>query len=282
MGYHYITKYYLSGFTQKANPSLLWVYEKGSRSIRSLPYNVVAQGNRFYSDEVESYLANEIEAPANNVLRKIRDLKLISFKEKIILSKYIAVLWKRVPQAKERLKSSAPKISNNLMRDINAKLDDLKRKYPNKADLLEKRRSKAQNILDEFKVNPRMDIWLKVIHHEMTPRITEGLSQMKWVFLVCDEPMAFLTNDNPVFIHESFGIGKKYSELTFPISSYITLWATWWNVDRKYIGSNEQIIKEINRRVACKATRFVFFSKKRDWVLNLANKQKHQLHIIAP
>jgi hypothetical protein len=282
MGQHYITQYYLSGFSQITNPSFLWVYEKGSRSIRSLPINKIAQEKRFYSDEMESYLAIKIEAPANEVLRKIRDLKPIALKEKSILSEYIAVLWKRVPRAKQRFRAIAPKISNDLKQDINLKLDELKRKYPNESELLEKRRIEAQDFLDEFKDKPGKDVWLNVIPPEMTPRITEALNQMKWVFLVCDEPITFLTNDNPVFIHESFGIGKKYSELTFPISSHITLWATWWNVDREYIDSDNQVIKEINRRVACSATRFVFCSKKRDWIVTLVNKQKHHLHIITP
>jgi len=114
----------------------------------------------------------------------------------------------------------------------------------------------------------------------MTPKAPGLLSQMTWRFFICGEPNAFLTNDNPVFIFKHLGIGKEYSELTFPISNYITLWATWRPIDEGYFHANNQVVKEINRRTASIATRFIYFSKKRDWVITLVNKKEHLLNFI--
>ena len=114
----------------------------------------------------------------------------------------------------------------------------------------------------------------------MTPQSPRLLSQMTWRFFTCEKPNAFLTNDNPVFIFKHIGIGNKYSELTFPISSYITLWATWRYIDEGYFPANNHVIKEINRRTASEATRFIYFSKNRDWVVTLANKKEHPLSFI--
>lgn len=205
---------------------------------------------------------------------------MITAKDKIALSNYMAVLWKRVPEGKKRLKEKAPKVSNGIRKRLFEKIEELKIKNPSKANLLEKRRLEAQNILEKFEDNPSEEIWRLVIPPEMTPRISEALSKMTWRFFICEEPNAFLTNDNPIFIFKHLGIGKKYSELTFPISSYITLWATWRQLDEVYFPANNQVIKEINRRTANVATRYIYFSKKRDWVITLVNRKEHLLNFI--
>lgn len=277
---HYVPRYYLSGFTQNSKPPLIWVYEKGSSQVFPTQIKNVACEKYYFPDNFETYLANEIEAPANIVLRKIRERKMITVKDKIALSNYMAVLWKRVPEAKKRFKVQAPKISNGISKKLFEKIEELKIKNPSKANLLKKRRLEAQDILEKFEDNPSEEIWRSVIPPEMTPRISEALSKMTWRFFTCEEPNAFLTNDNPVFIFRHLGIGREYSELTFPISSYITLWATWRYTDEGYFPANNQVIKEINRRTASVATRFIYFSKKRDWVITLANKKEHLLNFI--
>jgi len=280
MGKHYIPRYYLSGFTQNSSPPLIWVYEKGSSRVFATQIKNVACETYYFPDNFETYLANQIEAPANIVLRKIKKREMITAKDKITLSNYMIVLWKRVPEGKERLKEKAPKISDAIKKDLYKKIEDLKIKNPSKENLLEKRRHEAQDILEKFKNNPSEEIWRSVIPPEMTPKASEALSQMTWRFFICKEPNAFLTNDNPVFFFKHIGIGKEYSELTFPISNYITLWATWRLIDEGYFYANNQIVKEINRRTASVATRFIYFSKKRDWIITLANKREHLLNFI--
>jgi len=280
MGKHYIPRYYLSGFTKNSKPPLIWVYEKGSSRVFATQIKNVAHETHYFPDNFETYLANDIEAPANIVLRKIRGRKMLATKDKIALSNYMAVLWKRVPEGKKRLKEKNPKIGEGIRKKLFEEIEELKRKNPSKASLLEKRRLEAQDILEKFENNHSEEIWRSVIPPEMTPRISKALSKMNWRFFICKEPNAFLTNDNPVFIFKHLGIGKEYSELTFPISNYITLWATWRHIDEGYFPVNNQVIKEINRRTASVATRFIYFSKKSDWVITLANKKKHSLNFI--
>lgn len=280
MGKHYVPRYYLSGFTQDSTPPLIWVYEKGSIKVFATQVENVACETYYFPNDFENYLANEIEAPANNILRKIKEKKIITAKDKIILSNYITVLWKRVPEGKRRLNEKAPKISSDIKKGLFKKIENLKIKYPSKANLLEKRRLEAQDILEKFKNKPPEDIWRSVIPPEKTPRATSILSQMTWRFFMCKEPNAFITSDNPVFFFKDIGIGKIYSELTFPISSYITLWATWRPIDEGYFPANNHVVKEINRRTASEATRYIYFSKKRDWIITLANKEKHKLNFI--
>jgi len=72
MGHHYIPQYYLKGFTS-SDDDMIWVYEKGGSLKYRANVKIIAQKPNYYSPEVERYLANNIEDPANSVIKKIRD-----------------------------------------------------------------------------------------------------------------------------------------------------------------------------------------------------------------
>ena len=77
------------------------------------------------------------------------------------------------------------------------------------------------------------------------------------------------------------GIGNPESEVTFPISSHIALWATWrFDLKEGYFPTNSQVVKELNRRTCSTATRFVFHSHMEDWVLPLLIKDRLQLNML--
>jgi hypothetical protein len=73
MGKHYIPQCYLSGFTQNSNPPLIWVYKKGSSELFVTQIKNIAHEKYYFPDNFEIYLANDIEAPKNFVLKKIRE-----------------------------------------------------------------------------------------------------------------------------------------------------------------------------------------------------------------
>lgn len=107
------------------------------------------------------------------------------------------------------------------------------------------------------------------------------MATMTWTFLTFDERPAFLTCDNPVFFFPQFGIGKAESELSFPISSNIMLWGTRrTNLAEGYFPTRTVIVKEMARRIASVATRFVFHSEKEDWILPFLGKGQWQLNRI--
>jgi len=278
---HYIPVHYLSGFTRAPIPQIIWVYEKG----RKEPFNTqlinVAVEKNIYPKDFEEYLAKEIEEPANSVLRKIRERKMISAENKIVLSKYMTVMLKRVPRRLQRFKEKAPQVIDKLKEEIDTKLTSIKNKYPLKADMIEKRRDEARKILARFKESPPREAWISAIRPEMTPKTVALISQMTWQFFVCEKPYAFLTCDNPVFFFESIGIGHVNSELSFPISSYIALWATWRrDLKEGFVIADRKLIHEINRRTTKIASRFIFFHEDQDWIMKLANKKEYQLHRI--
>lgn len=280
MGHHYIPQYYLKGFASP-DGDMIWVYEKGG-SLK-FPANIkkIAQKTNYYSTEVERYLANEIEGPANSVIKKIRDRKQLTQSEKEKLAIYMVVMLKRVPQSKIRMKKTAPIVAQSLQQKWDKEISKLILENPSQTDLFEKRRAEIKANLNKYSKNLPKDFWLELIPPERTPNSVKVIPEMTWLFLTCEKFPAFLTCDNPVFYFQGIGVGKPESEITFPISSNIVLWATWRSdIQKEYSQIKNQAIKEINRRTATNATRFIYHARDEDWIPRFINKREHQLNLL--
>ena len=278
MGDHYVPRYYLKGFSQNDGKTI-YVYDKTERRCFTTQVKSIANETDFYSPEVEKYLANGIENPANDVLKKIRDRVEISPGDKQTLSAYMTCMMKRVPKGKEKLKDLAPHTAEAVRQRIDSLLNVAAAAQPEKNEFIQKRRAEIGEIIDKYAKDPPKEIWLTNMPPEKSPRVLAALSSMTWRFLTFDEYPAFLTSDNPLFFFTSMGIGNPESEVTFPISSHITLWATW-QLDLKegYFPTNSQVVKELNRRTCSIATRYAFHSQGEDWVLPLLTKGRWQLN----
>jgi len=274
MGDHYIPRYYLSGFTSPKD-DLLSVYEKnGPLQFRSQVSNVGHETN-YYSPEVEEYLANEIEEPANQVLKNIRYRYKIDAMEKQKLSKYMAVMLIRVPQSKHRMNQMAPSVAAKLQKEYDETLLDLIDENPDEKDRYVKRREEIRSNIEKYAKKPPKSFWLELIRPERIPAVVEAFQKMTWRFLIWDDFPVFMTCDNPVFFFDWMGIGRPESEVTFPISSNIVLWLNWRDdLKEGYFKTRSQVFKEVNRRTASNATRFVYHARTEDWIPRFI-KKKH-------
>ena len=281
MGQHYVPKYYLNGFTGLSDSPYIYVYEKGAKEILRTNIKNVANENRRWSEKVEKYLSNQIEIPAQPVFEKIRNRRSITQNDKNILSAYMVVLIERVPKAQQRIKANFPKIREKTYKDLEIEIQRLIEQNPTKSNILEHNLQLLQSIMktdfDEFP----MENWYEHLNPNILPGVYKILPTMTWTFLKTNTSLSFLTSDNPVFFFEWLGIGRPESELTFPISSDICLLATWARVKEGYITTTEAIIKEINRRSASSATRYVYYSAENSGVSNLINRKNWKFKRIA-
>jgi hypothetical protein len=258
---------------------MIWVYEKKDGLKFQTHVNNVGHETSYYGPEVETYLANQIEFPANAVIKKIRNRETITTIDKLKLATYMVVMLKRVPDSKIRLNKMAPTVLEKQQAEWNETIDKLLEKDPTQAEILEKRRNEINAILTKYAENIPKDLWLLLIAPENTPNILKVLQQMTWHFFTYDEAPIFLTCDNPIFYFRWLGIGKLESEVTFPISSNIVLWATWRkDLKGEYSQPGTQICKEINRRTVVNATRFVYHAKDEYWVHKVICKDNHRLN----
>lgn len=277
MGDHYLPQYYLRGFSKDSGKTI-WVYDKQNRKFAT-QVKGVANENRFYSKEMEKYLANSIEGPANAVLGKIRERGKLTKENKRSLTAYIVAMMKRVPRGKERVSELAPNVVGRLAQEIDEEFSIAAAEQPDRIEFIKRRRVKIQEILDRCSKEPPKQIWLDNIPPETTPRVVAAMSSMTWRFLTFEQRPAILTSDNPVFYFTGIGIGKPESEVTFPISSHIALWASWRaDLPEGYFPTTTQVVKELNRRMAYNATRYLFHSEDEDWILPFFKKGRWKLH----
>ena len=280
MGDHYVPQYYLKGFSRNDDGREIWVYDKKKRKKFQTQVKSTANVNGYYSREVEQYLANDIEDPANKVLKKIRQLEQINQSDKEILSKYMAVMMKRVPKGLHRLNEMVPSISEKLSAEYSEELFQIALERPEKKEVAERRKMEIEAILERYSKNPPKEIWLENLPPEKSPLVVDALINMTWLFWVSKPEEEFLTSDNPLFYFESMGIREPKSEVLFPVSKNIALWATWrTQLPEGFKDTTSQIVKEMNRRTASNATRYVFKARDDAWVLRFVLKGNWELHL---
>jgi len=279
MRQHYIPKYYLNGFTDPCNPLHIWRYEKGSNSILKTTIKNVANENRRWPKNVEEYLANQIEEPAKPVLDKIRDRQPITQSDKELLSAYIMVMLQRVPRGLERMEAKAPQVLDKVFDDLKREISRLITEHPSKKSILQDRLQELPDLKSKYERDFPIEIWYQNLTRDALPRVRTILPTMTWIFFTSDKKQSFLTSDNPIFFFEGIGIGNPESEITFPISSDITLWAMWYeHLLEGYVAAKDSIIREINRRTVSTATKYVYYSEGAKWVVNLINKKTPRLN----
>jgi hypothetical protein len=190
-------------------------------------------------------------------------------------------MLQRVPQGLARAKATAPKVIEEVFSQVEQEIFLLIEKYPLKRELLQETLKKLPVYRKTYENDFPIDIWFQLINTNSLPGVRILLPTMSWIFLKTNKRCPFLTSDNPVFFFEWMGIGRLESEITFPISSTISLWATWQkNLAEDYLVSKESIVREINRRTASAATRYVYSSIENDGIVSLVNKKNYKLHRI--
>jgi hypothetical protein len=279
MGLHYVPRKYLEGFTE-VSTDFVWVYDKDTGKKYRKNITNVAQEKEYYSLGVEEYLKKEVEDSGHVVLDQIRGKMLISTADKRILSEYIVALMKRGPSGKLMLNERAPMITQDLISHFESEIMNRRTLNPSKSDFYDKRLSDLKEILNKFAIDPSEKVWEASIPPETTPKVIEIICNMTWSFGAFSGPPVFLTSDNPVFFFKSIGLGKPISELSFPISSNIALWASWrQDLKEGYFKADQQVIRQLNRITVSNAVRYVFHEADESWILRFINK-KHQLSLL--
>jgi hypothetical protein len=284
MGDHYIPKYYLKGFLTDPSSDLLFVYRKGDKTPFKSSINNIAHQNDFYSREIESYLANEIEDPANQVLKKVREQKIITSDEKHCLAKYLMVLWKRVPLQKDMIIEKMPEMMDSLISQYETEFIELGQYHPHKKDIVERRISELREFQEKNQNEDfSKEIWLGTLPIDKTTKPVDVFCKMTWRFLIPkNNELFFLTCDNPLFFFPRMGIGKRKSEVSFPINSRLALWATWRiDLQEGFYPCRSQIVKEINRRTIFRAKDFIYSAYEKNWIQTLVNKEKLNINLIT-
>jgi len=273
---HYVPAYYLSGFTDPVADNLFMYFKTTNRVVQTTVRSVANQLH-YWSDETEKYLANEVENPANPVLDKIKSLQPITQQDRWLLSRYIIAMLKRVPEGRSRILSRSPTVMRETMDRFKTELEAKRETDPSKADRIDNLIGQIDNLPPEFFDKIPKEVWEDIISPEMTRKSVTALHNMRWIFITTPKERGFLASDNPVVYTRATGIRPPAGELVFPISQNVALWASWNKEWREgYYPARKEIIDEINYWIVDSATEYVFYSKHKNWVLELIKKvRKH-------
>ena len=243
MGKHYVPQFLLRGFTLEGR---VHVFDRLTTEwFRSQPKSVANERN-LWPDEVETFITEQVEQPAQNSIERLRQRDVLTERDRLALGRYIAFLWKRVPAGRERFLNNLPKVAEALRRDLIPKLVS--------KDL----RMKANAYIDRAIAEPSTAFWHESMKTEFRRDVAGVIAGMSWEILHTNEP-SYLSSDHPVFFFSSDGIGHTTSELTIAFSSRAALVCRYGTVGEfHHKDAQPYQVQEINRRTVHNATRFIF------------------------
>lgn len=278
MGSHYLPQQYLRGFEVPDQPGTIWLYDKKLHRFKRLPIKVVAQEPGFYDSETESRLSKDLEGPGHAVLGLLRRGQPLSEEDRSTLARYVAVMQMRVPRRRRKGREMLPAVINNTVDNVRSDVEALIKKGADKATAA-RFIAELERVRQKFLLEPPSQIIDQIRSPWPTDRIVATVRSMVWRIIQAPVGEYFLTGDNPAFYFDAFGIGTPRSEISFPLASDLVLLGNWQGRMGQllYILAKPSLVKEINRRVAWGAERFVFYRAEEKWVSVLAEKRQPHL-----
>ena len=235
--HHYLPRLYLKGFTLKSGSPFLWVYKRGEpynpglNEAKNNPHKAslkkAGAERDFYAEQkpsgevdfetVENQL-EKLEKPGDLIFSKIRAHQPINNEEKRIFSLYTVLMHRRVPKYRHALMEMTPKTlaayepPEELLRLVAGNDDNEKQAFI---------RAIAQKVAKDPGYPTQAH--LKVVVNIEDSLLVHVLNMMNWNFYVASSDEVFLTGDDPVYISKKVGLRKNVSELSFPVSTDVTL-----------------------------------------------------------
>jgi hypothetical protein len=242
---HFVPKMYLKAWqvTHDGRQKQICVYKKGQkpefRSIR----RQVGWREDYYTEEAEKRLDRELESKTEPLLNKLIQENALSTTEKIQLSRFLLVLWFRVPFSIEGLfrdirKHTLPATLQQLNK-LKEALKDLN--LPNEVFDYERFKSPEH---EKY-------IYSKLILRNKY-RQDLAFARMHWRVYKAAPGKEFVTSDNPVFLDRRIGLGNPNSYFIFPISPQLILEGNFTKKSGNYlepvdVAKTEQLNREIIR-----------------------------------
>lgn len=273
MGHHYVPQKYLRGFAETGNPEAIWMYDKKLRQFTNPGIKSVAQESGYYDNDVEQQLSELVEKPANKVLDKLRNQEKITETDRIHLSIYIATMLKRVPKRRAEAYLMIPSVVEKTIIKVRAQIQEWGQTTQNK-ELFERRlleveaaEKKLRNETPDFLIEQIRQPWA-------SEEMISAIYTMTWRIAYSPASDFYITTDNPAYFFKAYGIATPKSELTFPISTDLALFASWQGEQNTviYAQAKPKLVREANKRLMSGAERFIFSHRQEDWIAKISDK----------
>jgi hypothetical protein len=273
MGKHYVPQAHLRRFQVDDNPGFVWMYDKKTGSFIQASISKVAQEADFYSQDVETALAEVVELPGNICIEKLLRRERLDNAERTQLSLYMTIMATRGPRQRRKTLEQAPEILESVISDTRKEIEEWREESPEDAEKVAARLKELDAAREKFSKELPPQVLDQIRTPFWSDRTVECVHNMAWHVLPAPPGFYFVTCDTPAHLFEGLGVGRPDSEFTFPVSKGLALVGEhcrkWGTVFEK---PQVQLVKEVNRRVLSNAERFVFSPKREEWIEKVARK----------
>ena len=271
MGQHYTPQHYLRHFATPEDPDKIWMYDKCSKEFKRLPIKNVAQSRGFYSEEDERALSEWIEGPAQDPLDRLRNCQPVGVEGRRAVAVYLESMLKRGPHNRRKMIEKTPETKDELLSKIRGNPEELaSRSNFSEEEILQI----VEQWEQKFDSRP-LSMKDEIIRRQwISPVVVDCIFSMTWRVMKADGAHRFITSDTPVFLDEGYGLKLPHGEFSFPLSTAVALHGSWQGprAGLLFVKARPAHVKEIDRRVAFMAERFVFYYRNASWVPKVADK----------
>lgn len=280
MGKHYVPQEYLRAFSADSSQTIVWMFDKRSREWQNAAIAKVAQQRGYFSEEVEKELNKFVEGPGHIALRTIRGGQMLERQMGGDLLSYIAVMMMRVPKKRRLSLSIVPGSIDRVISTTRDQISSLK--SPETDQRVEELLAEIDRIEQRAYLEIPEQMAEQIESPWPTKKVLEGVHSMCWRLVTVPDDSPLITSDNPAFYFSAYGIGSAESELTFPISPQLALLGSRQGPPGEVIVLSEKrpIAKEITRRIAVGAERFIFAARPYSWVQKISQRSEPDLNRI--
>ena len=273
---------------------MIYMYDKRGRKWIETPIQNAAVRKKYYHQDDETGLADEVENPAQNPLRKLREGETIDFEERLKISWYIYAMMARVPIARA-LAGSIIEDNSELWAVDTVKelrlahevagipISEGRQQYMD--EMVERLKRDPTDLPDGLYEEMMTRVQYKSNANEM-PDTVHILPNFAWRVIRASSGIKFITSDNPVHVFSMpEGPDNPYFELVMPLSSECALHISRQGIPRQleFVSGDRNIVRRLNIRILSVVDRFVFSGRKERWIENTIRrpKQMYRMPLIS-
>jgi hypothetical protein len=295
---HYVPQFYLRHFSvlhAGDRKPLLWVYDKEDNEPRKQSPNDTAAINDLYKTSVPGLTSNALElafGKQENIVSRI----LCKWKEPGAIPQipeirdvayFLALLYLRNPKTAKWYETMSELVSVQRAKRVASDSDLFDKLWQTLVEkgvdippnlTKEQVREILLNFDDNFtvKIDPKYATFSPLGHADT---IFDELKKFYWCLCTAPPGWNFITSDSPVVVRFRKGDGVAFgggfghptAQVTFPISPRVCLYLSR-TFRFKTVSVNSTVLKNVNRRTAINAERYVFASQLSEGIEKLIKK----------
>ena len=249
---HYVPQHHLRRFATPNNAKLIWRYDIDCRRFQCLPIKKVAQERNFYSERRERQLNEQVEGPAQRLLKRLLNAERISQGQRKLLALYFLVMWVRVPRMRARMESWIPEMREKALTAT----------------------GRTATETDERQAEEMLRSAIRDV--PVSQNLAAEIEAMKWTLVKARLPDYFVTSDCPLYRGEWRDNGARITELVLPLSLATALICQKQGRREGFsiVYAGRELVQKIRRYVISVGTRYVFSHERAEWIEAVAQDER--------